>query len=81
VSSVTADWFGALFNHVDGNVTLAQITATDPEDPTPTIYVVRNTVGRNLNCTHLAPAVSGGFFPGSVNTVGNNANGQCAALV
>ena len=25
--------------------------------------------------------VSGGFFPGEVNTVGRNATGQCAALV
>jgi hypothetical protein len=81
VSDVTADWFGALFNHIGHNATLTNITATDPEDPTPPVYVVRNTVGWNLNCTGLGPALSGGFFPGSVNTVGHKATGQCAALV
>ncbi len=81
VSEVTADWFGALFNSVGGNATLTNITATDPEDETPVVYVVRNTVARNLNCSGLGPALSGGFIPGEVNTVGGNANGQCAALV
>lgn len=85
VSGVTADWFGALFNSIGGNVTLTNITATDPEETaaggTPTVYVVRNTIGRNLTCMGLGPALSGGFFPGEVNYVSGNANGQCASLV
>lgn len=81
VSNVTADWLGVLFNHISGNTTLTNITATDPGDPGRKIFVVRNTIGKNLNCTGLAPGVSGGFFPGEVNTVGRNATGQCASLV
>ena len=42
---------------------------------------LENTVGRNLICMGLAPAVSGGFIPGEVNVVGRKATGQCAALV
>ena len=78
VSEVTADWFGALFNNIGGNATLTNITATDPEDETPPVYIVRNTIGRNLTCTGIGPALSFGFYPGQVNTVGHNANGQCA---
>jgi hypothetical protein len=59
---------------------LATITATDPGDPGRLVFVVRNRIGRNLICTGLEPGVSGGFFPGSVNIVGRNALGQCAAL-
>ena len=81
VSGVTADWLGVLFNRIGGNTTLTNMTATDPGDPGRLIFVVRNTIGRNLNCMDLAPGVSGGFFPGEVNTVGRNATGQCAALV
>jgi hypothetical protein len=81
VSGVTADWFGALFNRIGKNATLTNITATDPGDPGRKIFVVRNTIGRNLTCMGLAPGVSGGFFPGEVNTVGRNAIGQCAPLV
>lgn len=78
VSEVTADWFGALFNHVAGNMTLTNITATDPEDPSPPVFVVRNTVGRNLICWGLGPSLSFGFVPGSANTFGRNGIGQCA---
>jgi hypothetical protein len=80
-SGITGDWFGVLFNRVGGNVSLSDITATDFGDPEPTIYVVRNTVERNLNCTGLGPNLSGGFFPGEVNYVGHRVTGQCAALV
>ena len=61
--------------------TLARITVTDPGDPGRLVFVVRNTIGRNLICSGLAPGVSGGFFPGEVNVVGGNATGQCASLV
>lgn len=80
-SDITADWFGVLFNTIGRNATLTNITATDPEDAKPPVYVVRNTVGWNLNCSGLGPALSGGFVPGSVNIVGHKATGQCAALV
>jgi hypothetical protein len=82
VSEVTADWFGALFNKIEGNATLTNITATDPEEVEaggiPPVYIVRNTIGRNLTCTGIGPALSFGFYPGQVNVVGKNANGQCA---
>jgi hypothetical protein len=81
ISGVTANWLGVQFNNISGNATLTNITATDPGDPGRTVAVVENTVGRNLNCTGLAPGVSGGLFPGEVNHVGGNATGQCAALV
>jgi len=81
VSKVTADWLGVLFNQIGKNAVLTNITATDPGDPGRLVFVVRNTVARNLICKGLAPGVSGGFFPGQVNTVGRHALGQCASLV
>jgi hypothetical protein len=81
VSGVTADWLGVQFNGIGGNATLTNVTVTDPGDPGRTVAVVENTVGRDLNCTGLAPGVSGGFIPGEVNHVGHNATGQCASLV
>jgi len=81
ISGVTATWLGVQFNRIGGNATLTNITATDPGDPGRTVAVVENTVARNLNCTGLAPGVSGGFIPGEVNHVGHNATGQCASLI
>jgi hypothetical protein len=75
------DWLGVLFNSVGKNVTLTNITVTDPGDPGRLVFVVRNTIGRNLSCSGLMPGVSGGFFPGEVNIVGRHAIGQCASLV
>ena len=57
---------------------LTNIGITDT-DPNPAIFVASNTVGRDLICWGLAPAVSGGF-PGEVNVVGGRALGQCANL-
>ncbi len=76
----TVNWLGVLFNRIAGNATLAGVTVTDT-DPVPRVFVVRNTVGRNLTCIGLAPGVSGGFIPGEVNVVGRRAIGQCASLV
>jgi hypothetical protein len=81
VSGQTAEWLGVLFNWVGGNATLTDITVVDEHPGAPGVYVVRNTIGRNLICMGLAPGVSGGFVPGSVNVVGRNAIGQCASLV
>ena len=81
VSGQTTDWLGVLFNSIGGNATLTDITVTDVHPGAPGVYIVRNTIGRNLICTGLTPGVSGGFVPGSVNVVGRNAIGQCAALV
>ena len=81
VSGQTTDWLGVLFNRIGRNATLTDITVTDEHPGAPGVYVVRNTIGRNLTCTGLAPGVSGGFVPGSVNVVGRNAIGQCASLV
>jgi len=68
VSGVTPEWIG--------NVILTNITVAEGV----TIDVARNTVGRNLTCWGLAPAVSGGFT-GEVNVVGGQALGQCASLM
>jgi len=81
IEGVSADWLGVLFNNVGGNVSLTDITATDPGDPGRLVFVVRNVIGKNLSCENLSPGVSGGFFPGSVNVVGGRALGQCSALV
>jgi hypothetical protein len=82
VSDVTVEWLGALFNKISGNATLTNITLTETHpEASGAVYIVRNTIGKNLNCTALSPTVSGGFVPGSVNVVGRNANGQCADLV
>jgi hypothetical protein len=81
ISGIAADWLGVQFNHIGGNATLTNITALDPGDPGRSVAVVENTVGRNLICMGLAPAVSGGFIPGEVNHVGRKALGQCASLV
>jgi hypothetical protein len=79
VSEVTPNWFGALFNTIAGNATLTNITVTeDHPDASLSVYIVRNTIGRNLTCMGLGPALSFGFYPGQVNVVGHNANGQCA---
>jgi len=79
VSGVTPNWIGVILNKVGGDVILTNITITDPGDPSPTIFVASNTVGRNLTCWGLGPAVSGGFT-GEVNVVGGQALGQCADL-
>jgi hypothetical protein len=79
VSEVTPFWFGALFNSIAGNATLTNIMVTeDYPEASQSVYVVRNMVGRNLTCMGLGPNLSFGFIPGSTNTVGHNANGQCA---
>ncbi len=80
VGGQTTEWLGVLFNHVGKNVRLFDITVNDPGDPAPTMFIVENTIGHNLYCTGLAPAVSGGFFPGEVNTVGGHTFGQCKNL-
>jgi hypothetical protein len=81
IRGVTADWLGVLFNKIGRNATLTNISVTDPGDPGRLVFVVRNKIGRDLACTGLTPGVSGGFFPGEVNTVGRHATGQCASLV
>jgi hypothetical protein len=82
VSGQTTEWLGVLFNTIEGNATLTNITVTENHpEASRAVYIVRNTIGRNLTCMGLGPEVSGGFVPGSVNVVGRNANGQCAALI
>lgn len=82
VSGQTVEWLGVLFNTIGRNATLTNVTLTeDHPDASMVVFVVRNTVGRNLICKGLAEGVSGGFVPGSVNVVGRNAIGQCASLV
>lgn len=80
-SGQAPEWLGVMFNWVGGNVTLTNITLHDPDPGAPGVYVVRNTIRRNLSCSGLVPGVSGGFIPGEVNVVGRHATGQCASLV
>ncbi len=77
----TAEWVGVLFNKIGGNATLLNITLQDPDPGAPGVYVVRNTIRRNLVCFGLKPGVSGGFIPGEVNVVHGHAIGQCKSLV
>ena len=77
----TAEWLGLLFNSIGKNAILLRITLHDVDPGAPGVYVVSNTIGRNLVCRRLDPGVSGGFVPGSVNVVGGRAIGQCASLV
>ena len=81
INGQKTEWLGVLFNRIGRNATLTNIALSDPHPDAPGVYIVRNTIGSNLTCTGLTPGVSGGFIPGSVNTVGRNAIGQCAALV
>ncbi len=81
VGGQTTDWLGVLFNTIGGNATLIGVKVTDVHPGAPGVYIVRNTIGRNLICLGLTPGVSGGFVPGSVNVVGRHAIGQCASLV
>ncbi|MCB0989243.1 MAG: hypothetical protein H6519_05125 [Microthrixaceae bacterium] len=80
VSGVTTNWFGAMFNTVGGDVNLFNITSLEFDHPGGPVYVVRNTVGRNLTCVGLVPGVSGGFRPGPANEVGLHTFGQCVGL-
>jgi hypothetical protein len=75
------EWLGVLFNSIGGDVKLFHITLHDVDPGAPGVYVVRNTIARNLVCWKLNPGVSGGFIPGEVNVVGGHAIGQCASLV
>jgi len=83
VGHMTPLWIGLLHNKVGGNVIMFDVHITDGlppnNDPSPTIFIASNTIGRNLVCYGLAPAVAGGFT-GEVNVVGGKALGQCANL-
>ena len=81
VGHMTPNWLGVIRNNIGGNAILFDVTITDGAfgDPAPTIFVASNTVGHNLICWGLGPAVAGGF-PGEHNTVGQHALGQCANL-
>ena len=83
VSNMAPNWLGVIVNKVGGNVILFNVHITDGlppnNDPNPTIFVASNTVGQNLICLGLGPAVSGGFG-NEHNVVGHQALGQCAHL-
>ncbi len=70
---MTPDWIGLLKNNIGGNTILTNITITDPEDPTPTVHIVLNTFGHNLNCSAIGP-----YLSVRTNTIGHMATGQCA---
>jgi hypothetical protein len=79
VHGATPDWVGVVANTISGNVILTNITIdTGPTPPAENINVGSNTIGGNLICFGLAPAVNGGF--GAPNVIGGKAIGQCANL-
>lgn len=75
----TEEWIGVLFNTIDGNVILAGITLTGADDSagsgTNSLFVVRNSIGRNIACFGIDPGVFG-----YGNTITQRALGQCASL-
>ena len=79
VGGQTEEWIGILFNTIDKNVTLAAITLTGLNDETGSgtnsLFVVRNSIGRNITCFGLNPGVFG-----YGNTISRHALGQCASL-
>jgi hypothetical protein len=79
VRGLTVEFFGVLFNSVGRNVRLSHITLHDVDPGAPGVYIVRNTIGRNLFCAGLTPGVTAGF-PGEVNVIGGQEFGQCANL-
>jgi hypothetical protein len=82
IAGATPIWFGLVVNKVGGNVILINDHITDGlppnNDPNPTIQIATNTIGQNLICFGLGPAVGGGFGP--PNVIGGHALGQCANL-
>jgi len=74
VSDLMVTWVGALFNTVGKNLSLTNITITDvaEEGGSLDVYVVRNTIGRNLNCSGLSGTAAYG------NVVARASTGQCA---
>jgi hypothetical protein len=81
VDGVAADWVGVMRNAVGKNLTVTNVTVTDPGDPGRKVFVAVNNVGWNLNCSRLLPGVSGGFDPSLHNIVGGQATGQCAGPI
>jgi hypothetical protein len=81
INNMTPNWLGVIRNKIGGDAILSNVMITDAlfGNSTPTIFVASNTVGHNLVCSGLGPAVAGGF-PSEVNVVGGQASGQCAHL-
>ncbi len=72
-------WFGALRNHVSGNMIVDNVTGiTTGEFGPDSNEVNTNTVRGNLICFHNSPAIQFGDSGGSPNVVSGNAIGQCA---
>lgn len=75
----TEEWIGILFNTIHKNVLLAHIKMTGANDETGSgtnpLFVVRNSIGRNIACLGLDPGVFG-----YGNTIAHQALGQCASL-
>jgi hypothetical protein len=82
VRHMTPNWIGVIRNKIGRNALLINIQITDGlppnNDPNPTISVATNTIGQNVICFGLGPAVGGGFGP--PNVIGGHALGQCANL-
>ncbi|HTN79433.1 MAG TPA: hypothetical protein VMK16_07155 [Acidimicrobiales bacterium] len=79
VAGQTNEWIGILFNTIDRNVTVANVTLTGTNDETGSgtnpLFVVRNTIGSNIACFAINPGVFG-----YGNTISRHALGQCASL-
>lgn len=79
VAGQTEEWIGVLFNTIHGNMILAGITLTGLDDEsgsgTNSLFVVRNSIRRNIACFAVDPGVVG-----YGNMISQHALGQCAAL-
>lgn len=85
VSGLTAEWFGILRNTIGANATLSAITMTGGSDVPGSselnpVFIVSNTIARNLTCNGLTPGISVGFFGTDQNQVGGRSAGQCAGI-
>jgi hypothetical protein len=74
-------WFGAIRDHVGGNLMVSNVAGTRMGEFGPdSTEVVTNVVAGNLICQSNTPPAQIGDSGGTVNTVGGNKIGECASL-
>jgi hypothetical protein len=75
-------WFGAIRDHVGGNVMISNVVGTriGGDDTPDSTEVVTNVIAGNLICQNNTPAAQIGDSGGSVNQVDGNKIGECTAV-
>lgn len=76
VTHLTTVWFGVIRTQVGKNVSLHNITLSDPDGN----EYVSDVIAGNLICSGNNPAPQAGDSGGAPNVVGKHAIGQCAGL-